>query len=109
MNGFDFYIRTKNDLIQAINEYGFVPFFTNSIPGFSIEEHIAPECWYNSLGDSMWPAWDWKGPVIKETGCAYGKFFENKAVYISKDWFPDFANYRRNGYPPTKTKSFLSL
>ena len=88
MNGFDFYIRTKNDLIQAINEYGFVPFFTNSIPGFSIEEHIAPECWYNSLGDSMWPAWDWKGPVIKETGCAYGKFFENKAVYISKDWFP---------------------
>ena len=46
----------------------------------------------------MWPAWDWKGPVIKEAGCAYGKFFENKAVYISKDWFPDFANYRRNGY-----------
>ena len=23
MDGFDFYIRTKNDLIQAINEYGF--------------------------------------------------------------------------------------
>ena len=76
MSGFDCYIRTKEDLIQAINEYGFVPFFINSISGFSIEEHIAPECWYNSLGDSMWPAWDWKGPVIKEAGCAYGKFFE---------------------------------
>ena len=35
---------------------------------------------------------------IRETGCAYGKFFENKAVFISKEWFPDFANYRRNGY-----------
>ena len=46
----------------------------------------------------MWPAWDWKGPVIKETGCAYGKFMENKAVFISREWFPDFANYRRNGY-----------
>ena len=98
MSGFDCYIRTKEDLIQAINEYGFVPFFINSISGFSIEEHIAPECWYNSLGDSMWPAWDWKGPVIKETGCAYGKFFDNKAVYISMEWFPDFANYRRSGY-----------
>lgn len=46
----------------------------------------------------MWPAWEWKGPVIRETGCAYGKFFEKKACYISREWFPDFANYRRDGY-----------
>ena len=37
-------------------------------------------------------------PVIREAGCAYGKFLENKAVFISKEWFPDFANYRRDGY-----------
>ena len=98
MSGFDLYIRTKADLIQAINEYGFVPFFMNSIPGFSIEENVAPECWYNNLGDSMWPVWEWKGPVIKETGCAYGKLFENKAVFVSREWFPDLANYRRDGY-----------
>lgn len=42
--------------------------------------------------------WEWKGPVIRETGCAYGKFFERKAAFISKEWFPDFANYRRDGY-----------
>ena len=29
---------------------------------------------------------------------AYGKFFNRNSGYISKDWFPIFANYRRNGY-----------
>lgn len=94
----DFIITDKADLISAIHEFGFLPFFENSIEGFSIEEHILPECWYNALGDDMWPAWEWKGPVIRETGCAYGKFFENKACYISPEWFLDFANYRRDGY-----------
>ena len=97
MKGFDFFIQTKADLIQAINKFGFVPFFINSIPGFSIEEHVSQDTWYDSA-DGSWKVWEWKGPVIKETGCAYGKFFENKAVFISKEWFPDFANYRRNGY-----------
>ena len=93
-----FIIKSKRDLIEALNEYGFIPFFQNSIEGFSVEEHVSPECWYNDLGDSFWPAWEWKGPVIRETGCAYGKFFEKKACYISPEWFPDFANYRRDGY-----------
>ena len=97
MSKFDFSIQTKADLIGAINKFGFVPFFTNSIPGFSIEEHAAQDAWYDSA-DGSWKVWEWKGPVIKETGCAYGKFFENKAVFISREWFQDFANYRRNGY-----------
>lgn len=29
---------------------------------------------------------------------AYGKFFGKKAGFISKAWFPHFANWRRNGY-----------
>lgn len=97
MAGMRFTIRSEADLIKAINKYGFLPFFRNSIEGFSIEEHIAPEHWYYS-DSGQWDAWEWKGPVIQKTGCAYGKFFEHKAVYISRDWFPDFANYRRDGY-----------
>ena len=93
-----FSISSKEELIKVIKEMGFVPFFTNEIEGFSIEEHIVPECWYYGLGDGFWPAWEWKGPVIRETGCAYGKFLRNKAMYISAEWFPDFANYRRDGY-----------
>ena len=90
-------IQSKSDLIELINEYGFLPFFENSIEGFSIEEHITPDCWWHS-DTGEWSAWEWKGPVIRETGCAYGKFFEKKACYISPEWFLDFANYRRDGY-----------
>ena len=80
--------------MRAVNDLGFLPFFQNSIEGFSIEEHADPKIWF---GDIEGP-WEWKGPVIRELGCAYGKFFERKAAYISKEWFPDFANYRRDGY-----------
>lgn len=93
----DFVIRSQDDLVEAIDTFGFLPFFENSIVGFSIEEHIDPDCWYDNATGS-WPVWEWKGPVIQRTGCAYGKFFEKKACYISPEWFPDFANYRRDGY-----------
>lgn len=94
---FDFTVRTKEDLIRAVREYGFVPLFGGSVPGFSVEEHAVPEVWY-SPGSDDWKVWEWKGPVIRESGCAYGKFFENRAVFVSREWFPDLANYRRDGY-----------
>ena len=91
---FDFYIKTKQDLINAVQTFGFVPYFKNAIPGFSIEEHVDRAVWFGSRDG----VWEWKGPVIRESGCAYGKFFDHKAVFISKEWFSDFANYRRDGY-----------
>ena len=94
----DFKIGSMNELMEVIDELGFVPFFINEIEGFSIEEHIAPGCWYNDGDNGFWPAWEWKGPVINKMKCAYGKFFRNKAMYVSPRWFPDFANYRRDGY-----------
>ena len=90
----DLYIRTIDDLKNAVTELGFLPFFENSLTGFSIEEHVAPGIWFTNDDGP----WEWKGPVINELCCAYGKFFEKKAAYISQEWFPDFANYRRNGY-----------
>ena len=82
--------------MDLIDKIGFVPFFENEIEGFSLEEHIARKCWYD--GQDPWPAWEWKGPVIRELGCAYGKFLRGKAMYVSAKWFPDFANFRRDGY-----------
>ena len=92
---FDIYIKTKQDLIDAIGEFGIVPYFENSIPGFSIEEHVAPSAWFDGEREGVW---EWKGPVIRETGCAYGKFFEKKAAFVRADVFADLANYRRDGY-----------
>ena len=94
----DFVIDSMEDLINLIEELGFVPFFENEIEGFSIEEHISPGHWYYDSGDGFWDAWEWKGPVIKQARCAYGKFLRGKAMYISSKWFPDFANFRRDGY-----------
>ena len=92
---YDFYIRRKQDLIDAVREFGIVPYFRTSIPGFSLEEHCHPAVLFSDTGDDTW---EWKGPVIRESGCAYGKFFEKKAAYVSRELFPDLANYRRDGY-----------
>ncbi len=92
---YDFHVRTKQDLIDAVERFGIVPYFSTSIPGFSLEEHCRPSVLFSDTGDDTWA---WKGPVIRATGCAYGKFFEKKAAYVSREWFPDLANYRRKGY-----------
>ncbi|MBQ1821588.1 MAG: hypothetical protein II117_08305 [Clostridia bacterium] len=91
---FDCYICTKADLCDAVKRFGIMPLFENSVPGFSVEEHVAPKAWFTDDEG----VWEWKGPVIRETGCAYGKFFGHKAVFISPEWYPDFVNYRRGGY-----------
>jgi hypothetical protein len=87
-------IRTKDDLAAMIRQVGILPFFTNSVPGWSAEEHVAPEVWFT---DQEGP-WEWKGPLAAEKVCAYGKFIRNRAAFISREWFADLANWRRNGY-----------
>ncbi len=94
---FDFAVSNMDDVVDAIERFGFVPLFENSIPGFSIEEHTPPRLLFGE-GDGDGGVWEWKGPIIRRSGCAYGKFFGGKAVFISRKWFPDFANLRRNGY-----------
>ena len=81
-------------LRAAVQELGFLPFFKNEIKGFSIEEMCPPRLWFS---DDPGP-WEWKGPVIRQLDCAYGKFFRGKAVYVSLEWFPRLCNYRRDGY-----------
>lgn len=80
--------RGREALESAVDEYGFLPIFINFVPGFSIEEHVSQDAWFSDEEG----VWEWKGPVIREMGCAYGKFFENKAAFVSREWFPDFAN-----------------
>ena len=92
---YDFTVRTRQDLIDAVQEYGIVPYFSTSIPGFSLEEHCPPAVLFSDTGEDTWA---WKGPVIRATGCAYGKFFEKKSAYVSREVFLDLANYRRDGY-----------
>ena len=88
-------IATPNELEDLICEVGFLPFFRNAIPGFSIEECTRPDLWF--APDEFGP-WEWKGPLAKGGRCAYGKLFDKKAGFVSNEWLPHLANYRRNGY-----------
>lgn len=91
-------IDSQEALIETVKELGFLPFFRNNVPGFSLEERAAPSCWFSYDGGGVWKAWEWKGPVIRRGSFAYGKFFRGKAGFISAEAFLDFANYRRDGY-----------
>jgi len=84
------------EAIEAlVIKQGFLPFFKNKIPGFSIEEHTPSELWFS---DEQEGPWEWKGPVICNGNAAYGKLFHGKAGFVSLEWFPDLLNYRRNAY-----------
>ena len=87
-------ITNEKTLVKYALEFGFLPFFKNAIPGFSVEEMCPPGLWFT---DQPGP-WEWKGPVIRGGECAYGKFFKNKAVYVSLEMLPHLCNYRRDGY-----------
>lgn len=89
-------IRTRHELVDWINEVGFVPLFKNEIPGFSVEEHTSDLFWWTD--DPAQDPWKWRELIARSGEVAYGKFFGGKAGFISKEWFPHFANRRRNGY-----------
>lgn len=89
-------IRTVEELEQYIEEVGFLPLFRCEIPGFSVEEHTAADSWWTD--DSARDPWEWRKILAARGRVAYGKFFHRNAGFISKEWFPAFANYRRDGY-----------
>ena len=88
-------LRSPEDIVALTAELGFLPFFAGEIPGFSVEECCPPELWFSEEADGPW---EWKGPAARSGQCVYGKFFGGRAGFISKEWFPDFANLRRDGY-----------
>lgn len=94
-------ISSDVELMALINEIGFLPLLDSGITGFSAAELADEDCGYVTFDDGGWdwPLWKWKGPVVRETECMYGKFFNKKAGFVSREWWPDFCNYRRSKFP----------
>lgn len=84
---------SMQDLGDLIRYIGIIPYFPCGIPGYSVEEAVDPDLLWVDGG-----VWDWKGPMLRQGLCLYGKHLQSKAAFVSPDWFPDLANYRRNGY-----------
>ena len=89
-------IKNWEGLIDWVDEVGFLPLFQNEAAGFSVEEHTASLSWWT--GDERHDPWEWRRLIARSGQVAYGKFFGKKAGFISKAWFPHFANWRRDGY-----------
>ena len=87
-------LRSPEDVRETVQRLGFLPFFRNEIPGFSIEEHTPPALWFTEIPGP----WEWKGELARDKDLIYGKFFRGRAGFLRRDWFAGFANYRRDGY-----------
>lgn len=89
-------VHSAEELLTIIDKVGFLPLFSNEIAGFSVESRTDPSLWW--AGDSVRDPWEWRVALSRTGNVAYGKFFGNKAGYVSKKWFPYLANFRRDGY-----------
>ena len=70
------FIHTASALIDYINDVGFLPLLNVGVAGWSADEAVDEECRYAMRPDGSWewPLWEWKGEILRESGCAYGKF-----------------------------------
>lgn len=87
-------IFSMEDMAAMVRQVGLLPFTRSAVPGFSVGERTDPGLWF--VEDTDGP-WEWKGPVIEETGCAYGKLLGGKTAFVTKEWFLDLACWRRAG------------
>ena len=94
-------IHSCPELMAYIQEVGFLPLLDSGITGYSAEDVVDEDNRYVVYADGGWdwPLWKWKGPIVQEGNCVYGKFFAGKAGFISREWWPHFCNYRRSTHP----------
>ena len=90
-----------SELSELVQQIGLLPLLDSGIMGYSADALVEDDCRYVILPDGGWdwPLWKWKGPIVTDGNCVYGKFFAGKAGFISMEWWPDFCNYRRHERP----------
>ena len=87
-------LKTVRDMTELVEEIGFLPLFDIGVSGFSVES-MTPGQWWT--GEETDP-WLWRVQAAREGRVVYGKFFRGHAGFVSREWFPRLANYRRDGY-----------
>lgn len=101
------FIHTSAELTAYVEKIGFLPLLNLGVGDWSAEAAADEEAQYTRLpeGGWEWPLWQWKGDVLRESGCAYGKFFDRKTGFVSREWWPDFCNHRRSRLPQPEPDS----
>ena len=88
-------IRNADELEALVQRMGLLPFFACGVPGFSVEDFTPSQFWFEEGVDGPW---EWRMDAARRGVVAYGKLFHKKAGLVSREWYPDLANYRRDGY-----------
>lgn len=88
-------VKTPEELTDYINKLGFLPLFKNEVQGFSVEEVTASDNWWSSEQEDPW---SWREIIASRGEVAYGKLFCSRAGFVSREWYPYLASYRRDGY-----------
>lgn len=89
-------LESSSQVVDYVNEVGFLPLFRTDVKGFSVAEHTKAVGWWS--GNKAIDPWEWREEIAAGHKLAYGKFFGKKSGFISLKWLPVFANYRRDGY-----------
>ena len=100
-NPFGVRITDSASMLEAVRAYGFLPFFENAVPGFSVEELTPPSCW---LSDEQLGPWDWKVDLVQSGEIVYGKFLcGGKAAFATVPWYAHLRAWRlsQEKYAPT--------
>ena len=90
------FITGPDSMCEAIRRLGIVPFFANTVPGYSIQELTPKEFWFEEDTDELGP-WDWKIFAVRSGDVAYGKFLlGGKASFATPEWYAHLMNWRRS-------------
>lgn len=89
-------VKNIKEMKAFILECGFLPLFRNTVSGFSVEENVPSNGWWT--GDEGADPWEWRMVLAEDPEIAYGKFFNGASGFISAEWFPFFAQFKRDGY-----------
>ena len=87
-------IHNARELEETALRCGLLPFFDCGVE-LSIEALTPPEYWFR---EGVEGPWEWRMEAARRGRVAYGKLFRGKAGLVSREWYPDLANYRREGY-----------
>lgn len=89
-------IKNTDQLIDYINKVGFLPLFSNDIKGFSLEEKTCARHWFCENAEI--DPWIWREELARSGKVMYSKIFDKRAGFVSLEWLPHLANWRRDGY-----------
>ena len=91
-------INTFSDFCSILRKIGFAVSASNDEGIFNLNRYYSDKIRHHTWDPETDP-WEWRiRSVTERDDIAYGKVFNSKGGWITKEWYPYFLAVRRNGY-----------